>query len=247
MAIALIVLIMARRMWLPARLGLLSLTIVSLIFSGNKSALVFSPCALITAAFISPRCFSRTGTAILRSLGILSLFGIFVLIFVDQNFELTLNIIGRDPTLSGRVQVWNYIFNQLNEPLFFGLGYGTGYGIIIRPGVSEAFGNSFSTPHNGFLDIYIGLGLVGLSLYLLLVLSALHNAISFLKSSDPDFRDLGRVALVLILFCLLSSLTDATLFYGGNPIFPTSFLLIATVIIHRCRPSALVGQNGLIA
>ena len=245
LGICLILLIMVQRMWLPTRLALLTLTIVSLVYSHSASPIAFSLCAFIAAAFISPQCFSGPGTLILRSVGIVLLFVFCVSIFAGQN-ELPLGIFSRDLTLSGRTPVWFYVLDQLNWPLLFGLGYVTGYEEILYPAISQLFGPEFHHVHNGFLDTYIGLGLVGLSLFLFLALSALRNAIWFVKSDDPNFRDLGRAAVVLILFSLLSSWTEVTLSRPGNSIFPMSFLFIATIIVNRQRRVLSFGDTSTV-
>ena len=175
----------------------------------------------------------------------LTLLGIFVLILAGQGLELPLDVLSRDQSLSGRIPIWLYVLGQLDEPLIFGLGYITGYQETFYPDIYKIFGPEFFHIHNGFLDTYIGLGLTGLSLFLFLALSALCNAVSFVKSNDPDFRDLGRVAMVIILYYLFSSFTDVMLSRGGNPIFPVSFLLIATIIVQRRRRRSLrFGRNA---
>ena len=98
-----ILLVMVQKMWLPFRLGLLGLAIVSLVFSSSASPAVFSPCAFIAAAFICPRCFSGAGSTILRFVGILSLAGICFLMLAGSDLDLPLDLLGRDLTLSGRV------------------------------------------------------------------------------------------------------------------------------------------------
>ena len=143
LGMCLILLIMAPRMSVPIRFGLLSIAVVCTIYSRSASPIAFTLCAFIVAAFIIPHCFSRTGTITLRCLGIFLLFGIFVSVLVGQS-DLTFTLLDRDPTLSGRTTVWLFVLDHLEQPLFFGLGYITGYQEIVDfPPYSKPSAQSF--------------------------------------------------------------------------------------------------------
>ncbi len=94
-----------------------------------------------------------------------------------------LKLFGRDVTLTGRTQIWGIAFDSMQDHALIGYGFMTNYG---------QFANiTFRTvnvvePHNSYLDVTLGLGVVGLILFICCFVSAWRAAIMC--------RDSGRKA-----------------------------------------------------
>lgn len=69
-------------------------------------------------------------------------------------------IFGRDSTLTDRTEIWDFLLDIASRNPIFGVGYGAFWGmdeaIISQLQVGQA--------HNGYLDVYLELGIVGLVL-----------------------------------------------------------------------------------
>lgn len=79
----------------------------------------------------------------------------------NQNVQYFIqNILGKTSNLTGRVQIWNIIFEFIEEKKILGYGY---YSDIIENVLG--YGN----PQNGILKILIDTGFIGLILYALLI------------------------------------------------------------------------------
>ncbi len=106
--------------------------------------------------------------------------GIVILISENQNF--ILNIMGRDSDLSGRVELWESIIPILEKRLFLGHGYNAFW---IEGGTRGHIWYlvGWETPHshNGFLDVWLDVGLVGVFALGLSLLQAFHNSIKYVK------------------------------------------------------------------
>jgi O-antigen ligase len=113
---------------------------------------------------------------------------------------------GKDPTLTGRTELWADILALDKRPML-----GPGFMSFWTPGVRaylksiprESWGPAHAD--SGYVEIYIQLGWVGV---LLLGLVIIHGYVSSQKALIYDF-DLGRFRLVLLVTGLLQNLTES--------------------------------------
>jgi len=138
-----------------------------------------------------------------------------------------LNILGRDPTLTYRTEIWHELL-PMAPSMWFGAGHeffweGERLRMILETrNINEA--------HNGFLEIYLNLGLIGVSLYLLVIMKAYRNCIQFLKSNF----NFGRFAYSAFIVVLMYSITEAA--FRGLGLIPFTFYIIA-VDVQNCSLS----------
>lgn len=113
---------------------------------------------------------------------------------------------GKDPTLTGRTELWADIMEIATHPVL-----GAGYMSFWTPAVKAHFKSiprdswGPQQAHNGYLETYIQLGGVGV---LLLGLLILHGYMGSTRAFSYDF-DYACFRLVLFLTALLQNLTEA--------------------------------------
>lgn len=92
------------------------------------------------------------------------------------NLERVAELTGRDLTLTGRVPLWEIVWGYIQERPLLGYGYG-GFWLEETYGIAVSALAGWSVPHshNGYLDLWLDLGLVGFVLGLLLLLGALGH------------------------------------------------------------------------
>lgn len=95
-----------------------------------------------------------------------------------KNIDFVLNVLGRDITLSGRTVLWQAVWDMvMRRPL---LGYGYSAFWLGWNGPSGDIWNMLSTKvpyaHNGYLDLWLQLGLAGLVIFLLSFFTCLFKA-----------------------------------------------------------------------
>lgn len=103
---------------------------------------------------------------------------------------------GRDPTLTGRTLIWREAWELVVQRPLLGYGYGAFWvdGSEAASRLQEAVRWSTPTAHNGYLDLLLELGVVGLTLF-------------GLSASTTIFRILARVRSIertLLLSCCAS-------------------------------------------
>jgi exopolysaccharide production protein ExoQ len=80
--------------------------------------------------------------------------------------------LGRDPTLTGRTEIWKALLNMDTNPLF-GVGYQSFWLGGRVPAIWAALGMpGLNEAHNGYLEMYLNLGLLGLCLLVGLLIAS---------------------------------------------------------------------------
>lgn len=144
-------------------IGFLGLTVLLVLLSTSKTALlglllglgILGVCALMKRGI-------ATGLIMLW-LGVIFI-GLFasVLIFMP---EIVFELLGRDMTLTGRTDIWIALVDYIQQRPLFGYGYGVFWSPESGPGnwVRETLEWDAPTAHNGWLEVALSLGLVGLA------------------------------------------------------------------------------------
>jgi len=123
-------------------------------------------------------------------------------------FEYTLHLLGRDATLTGRTVIWEGVIVALGGTSVAGGGYGAGW-IIIGPRLTALTGADVGHAHNGFLDLLVDVGYigVGLTLFFLAWLGAKAFG-NLMRDAKPE---LSALALTLVLFSLIGNVAGSFL------------------------------------
>jgi len=136
---------------------------------------------------------------------------------VATNLGPIMNAIGKDPTMSGRTGIYQVVIQSiLKKPV---IGYG--YGAFWRPANPEAanIGLAINWPNigyaeNGFLELALQIGLLGLGLTVLLFARAMAQAIALLRS--PFFTPKVGWYCAIIAVQLLTNIEAGIVVGSGN-------------------------------
>ncbi|MDJ0618162.1 MAG: O-antigen ligase family protein [Calothrix sp. MO_192.B10] len=167
-------------------------------------------------------------SVILLDMGILVL-GCFTLGLVSYWAEL-LTGLGRDPTLTGRIPIWSVMINRLMERPWLGFGRGAFFAphspYAIE--VGQVIGSGWHPPHghNGFLDLAIDFGLIGLSLFLITYFTTFTQV---LKQAYATRKPEELWLLAFMFFLILNNITESLLLYQTN-LYWVLFLTIAFTV-----------------
>lgn len=211
MAIGILVFLLSSRSALGPRsvtaIGL-ALAFLLLFMSGSKASMVATAIALSVFPALA---LIRQPARIAVPFGLALLLVLFTVIaFISLNVESLLLSLGRDLTLTGRTILWqSAFFAGLDHPIL-GVGYrafwlGEGGGIGALGSGASNFALTIDHGHNGFLDIWLELGIPGLALLLGILISYLRSAFAFAAR-----RRSGVSLLPLLLFVLLMPVSFAT-------------------------------------
>jgi len=168
--------------WIPG--GILCFALV--ILSTSKTALLAA--LLSIGLFIAIRIFRRL--PVLRiplmyfSIMAIAAFTTAILAFPEEMF----GIIGKDPTLTGRTEIWALLVESIKERWVMGYGYGAFWQEPLGPSfeVRNVLEWGVPTAHNGWIDIWLSCGVVIVALFGIHFIVSLLLAINRLKRGGVE-------------------------------------------------------------
>jgi O-antigen ligase len=136
--------------------------------------------------------------------------------------------LGRNPTLTGRTDIWQVVVTIPNNRLV-GVGYESFWmGPRLQKMWSAFPGLRLNEAHNGYIEILITLGWVGVVLLGILIATGYRNVIRSYRR-DPDF---GSLKIAFFLSAIVTALTEAGFRVMGPPWI---VFLLATIAATEYR------------
>ena len=119
-----------------------------------------------------------------------------------------LGLVGRDPTLTGRTDIWEVTLLGLQDIAVAGGGYGAGW-VVVAARISAILGTAPGHAHNGYLDLAADIGFFGLGL----VLSVMfwNFVMSFRNLMQGVLPEISTLALTVLLFSFIGNIAGSCL------------------------------------
>lgn len=145
----------------------------------------------------------RLVTAILalpgRQATVLMLLGIgaacFVVMAALLSADMVFAVLDRDPTLTGRVPLWEFVWQQIGHSPWLGYGFAVFFTIDwVNAYTMEALVWSIPNAHNGYLELWLGVGVAGPIVVTLFLVLGLARALAQLT------REATPAALFAVYF-----------------------------------------------
>lgn len=148
-----------------------------------------------------------------------------------------LNELGKDPTLTGRTETWKMLLGMPINP-WVGTGFESFWLGNRLHTIWDTFQNSyFNESHNGYIEVYLNLGWIGVSLIGLILSIGYRNIIATFRRNPER----GALLLAIFLAVLFESLTEAA-FRELSPAW--IFLLLASIAASQVFALEAVAQPG---
>ncbi|HKW64956.1 MAG TPA: O-antigen ligase family protein [Candidatus Acidoferrum sp.] len=149
-------------------------------------------------------------------------------------------MVGRNANLTGRTDLWVFILSMHTNPAL-----GTGYeSFWLGPRLAAVWarfvGSGINEAHNGYLEVYINLGLIGLTLLSTFLIASYRNIGKALSSG----LGLASLSLALWTVLLFYNVTEAA--FKGSQLMWLAFLLGA-IAVSQCAkdPVRSVSTAGI--
>lgn len=221
-----------RRLWIASFV----LCVFDLLMSRGKTSLV---CLLLGLALLAVFSLARRGPvravlAVWASTTLTLAAGFASFVVPDVFFH----AIGKDPTLTGRTQIWAAVLGQVAQRPLTGFGFAAFWNKESIPAMVVAKQTGWVAPeaHNGWLDLLAQVGWVGLVLTSLGCLLGLVFAIGRWSG-----RDDGWFAPIYLVVFLGMSLAESVLLSGNNLVW-VIFVAVLTQLLGPAEPATSVLQ-----
>jgi exopolysaccharide production protein ExoQ len=126
------------------------------------------------------------------------------------NVSFLLKVVGADYSLTGRISIWRPVWEAIRDHPWLGYGFDAYWRGIHGPSL-EVWRFSHNTPphsHNGFLDLLLEFGIVGLVLFAIAFAATWRRGLTQLHTGEGSARSFP---LVLLSFIFFYNLTESGL------------------------------------
>ncbi|MEO9969077.1 MAG: O-antigen ligase [Hyphomonadaceae bacterium] len=143
--------------------------------------------------------------------------------------ELVLQILGRDATLTGRTDIWAALAHVIAERPWLGHGYGAFWapGSAEAEFVREQVQWAAPTAHNGWLETWLSVGLIGLAIFTLSFITTIGRAISAAFTGWNGIFALGFLAQFFLF-----SLSESSILQQ-NSIVWLSYASVSAILMRQ--------------
>jgi exopolysaccharide production protein ExoQ len=200
----------------------LALSVLLMLLSASSSSLL--NLAIIIFMFFVSQTVRLPYLVMLPVLTMIITIGELFYFWLINNANLLFASIGKDATLTGRTDLWPLVIEMIWKHPWLGYGYGgfwrgwNGEAAYIW----RASGWTPTHPHNGFLALWLDLGLLGLGLFVLGLWRAIVQGLHWLRVSKTS---INTYPILQITFLVISNLTESNL-YASNSL--TWILYVST-------------------
>jgi O-antigen ligase len=186
------------------------LALVLIVMSQSTSALAAGVVVLVACVFL--RRFAASETPGRASLLVGGMSGVLVAALLSSTLlPLLLGVRGKDSTLTGRTDIWREVWRAIQRRPWTGYGIG---GVWSDPSVDPArsivrsLGFVVFHAHDGFLEILLLLGVVGLALFVWLLVSTIRLGLVNLRHDTP----MAVLAVGYSLLVIVYSISEVIVF-----------------------------------
>lgn len=158
----------------------------------------------------------------------------------DLSREWVLTAVFGDPTLTQRTTIWSALLQNLWERPILGVGWAAFWDVGNELNPINAPANAFfrdaaliNTAHNGYIDMMLQAGIIGLLLKLLLIARLIFVYAGLVVRPELPLQDRRTLAalMAVALAMIVNNLTESMIFRAGDP-FSFTFQMI--YLIGEC-------------
>ena len=169
--------------------------------------------------------------------------GVGTYLVLDTTFDMKEQIfalLGREPTLTNRTELWSLLFDIGTNNVVLGSGFMSFWAGERMAAVWAVMGVGLNQAHNGYIEQFLNLGYVGVAFIVVLFAGALINVRSQLRTNAP----MATLRLSFLLVALLYNYTEAS-FYGINNMWVLTLVaLIRVPALEALSPQVIEQANA---
>lgn len=210
-----------------------------ILLSTSRTALLLGVAMLAMMTFYRNFRWQGRKSIVLGSLGVLVLGS--TVVGVLSNWTELLKAFGRDPTLTGRTYIWSVALDRLWDRPWFGFGRSAFWSpeSPYPKAIGYYLSQNFNAPHahNGFIEVALDVGLVGLALFLICyVIGFVMALMKAYGSKHPEHL----WALGFLTFLALNNVTESYMLRLANIYW---VLFVATILTVKQKVPAFEDER----
>ena len=163
-----------------------------------------------------------------------------IIIFLIENQAVIVEFLGRDLTLTGRTGIWSVVISKISNHPWLGYGYRSFWRGREGESIDVWYETFFLAPnsHNGFLDLLVELGIIGLSCFILSYIKSFIRAITWLRLNSTA---VGLFPVIYLVYILFYNLVESTILEPA----PFVLLLYTSITTSMLTQPILIASSNL--
>jgi exopolysaccharide production protein ExoQ len=160
------------------------------------------------------------------------LVGFISFILITNNAEAFLISIGKDPTLTGRTDLWSLVWDKIQEKPWLGYGIEGFWNGLDGPSQYVVLGVKTKVvySHNGFLDMWLTIGIVGIVFFSICFILNAFKAFRWIRQSRASE---ALWPLLYLTYLLLANLTESPLLLFNSIIWVMYVMVSFSLLLPR--------------
>ena len=201
----------------------LGASIILLVLAKSSSAI--SSFLILLAIFMVLKTLRWRYELMIPALLAILMVGVSGLMLVTENMDVLFTAAGKDPTLTGRTDLWSWVLDSIWKHPWLGYGYGAFWQESNSEAVLVRYAAGWSVPnaHNGLLDLWVDLGILGVIILLLSIFKTLTKSFFILRKTE---NTIFIWPLLFLVNMSLANLTESTLMVR-NDVFWVIYVALA--------------------
>jgi exopolysaccharide production protein ExoQ len=168
---------------------------------------------------------------------------ILLIIFIILNLNFFFGLLGRDTSLTGRFPLWSYLIHTgwTNHPIL-GSGFGATWetnNFRYTTAIAVKWDTTPLVSDNGFIDIFLDLGLIGVALSICVILVCLYRVV---KHANKEQTVISFFPVFVVIFVII---VNSTLSFFLNLESFTWFLLVFALFSTTPLPVGKPAESQL--
>lgn len=207
----------------------MALAVFLIVMSQSSTALILG--IFIIGISYLLKSFRMNGYGLILMLLSLLMIGLFSVAYIGTNYELFFELIGKDPTLTGRTALWEQVVIAIGKRPVMGHGFGGFWigGNSASARISQELNWEIPNAHNGFLDIFLDLGYVGFGVFIVIYISKLF---SFMKAYSLHRERVYEWGVMYMLLFLIYNFLESNLLRQNSFLW---ILFVTTIVSYALQ------------
>lgn len=207
--------------------GGVSLSVLLLLLSTSKTSLL--NLIILLAAFGIFRTFRWRYHLMIPALIALTTVGVALRVWLTLSAEALLGAIGKDPTLTGRTDLWPLVLKAIWQRPWLGYGFGGFWDGLDGESSAVWYASGWTPPnsHNGVLDLWVQLGILGVAIFAIGFLASIVRGVVWVRLSKTSE---GFWPVIYLTYLVLANLAESSLMIQ-NDLFWVLYIAVAFSVL----------------
>jgi exopolysaccharide production protein ExoQ len=181
--------------------AILMVMVMALLVASHSASGLIIMCAMVLL-FVAFKALRWNRTPLILLTIAIALVSVLTVSYVVQHADEVTTSMGKDASLTGRVPIWRETLRFVEKNPVWGYGYAAFWSQSSRPGrlVREATNwDNLPHAHNGYIDLALQIGGIGLALYFAAYLIAMKRAVLLVRRNTAK-EAMWPIAFLVVVF-----------------------------------------------